>query len=41
MYFIVIYDAQKVNDHEPLEPLKQLQRLVVSHRLPKFYIPAA
>lgn len=38
MYFIVIYDAQKVNDHEPL---KQLQRLIVLHRLPKFYIPAA
>jgi len=37
MYFIVIYDAQKVNDNEPL---KQLQRLVVLYRLPKFYIPA-
>lgn len=38
MYFIVIYDAQKVNDNEPL---KQLQRLVVLYHLPKFYIPAA
>ncbi len=35
MYFIVIYDAQKVNDNEPLK------QLVVLYRLPKFYIPAA